>query len=117
MGQVAGEEIHCETCGERVAFLVFAEGAVDAASFEDYARLMYAHYARFNVRLLATNIPRVTNARRVPRRPATSWSAFTVAWQEGTLVVLATVEHADDPYLLPVDHESHLSAAAVGHQP
>ncbi len=48
-GQVAGEEVHCETCGERVAFLVFAEGAVDAASFEDYARLMYAHYARFNV--------------------------------------------------------------------
>ncbi len=32
-----------------MAFLVFAEGAVDAASFEDYARLMYAHYARFNV--------------------------------------------------------------------
>ena len=44
VGQVAGEEVHCETCGARVAFLVFAEGAVDVASFEDYARLMYAHY-------------------------------------------------------------------------
>lgn len=48
-GQVAGEEVHCETCGARVAFLVFAENAVDPASFEDYARLMFVHYAKFNV--------------------------------------------------------------------
>ncbi len=49
VGQVAGEEVHCDSCGKRVAFLIFAEGAVDEASFEDYARLMYVHYSRFNV--------------------------------------------------------------------
>lgn len=49
IGQVAGEEVHCESCGTRVAFLVFAEAAVDQAGFEDYARLMYSQYARFNV--------------------------------------------------------------------
>lgn len=49
LDQVAGEEVRCETCGVVVAFLVFAESAADEASFEDYARLMYMHYARLNV--------------------------------------------------------------------
>ena len=49
VGQVPCEEIRCETCGKIVAFLVFAPGATDDGRFEDYARLMYQHYARHNV--------------------------------------------------------------------
>jgi hypothetical protein len=49
MGQVACEESRCETCGEIVAFLIFAEGATTTGLFEDYARLMYMHYTKHNV--------------------------------------------------------------------
>lgn len=49
MGQIPCEETRCETCGKIVAFLIFAEGATDDGLFEDYARLMYPHYARHNV--------------------------------------------------------------------
>ena len=49
VGQVACEEVRCDTCGKMVAFLVFAEAATDDGAFEDYARLMYSHYARNNV--------------------------------------------------------------------
>lgn len=48
-GQVPCEETRCETCGKIVAFLIFADEAVDDGLFEDYARLMYPHYARHNV--------------------------------------------------------------------
>ena len=49
MGQVPCEETRCETCGKIVAFLIFADDATDAGLFEDFARLMYPHYARHNV--------------------------------------------------------------------
>ncbi len=48
-GQIPCEEVRCEACGRMVAFLVFAEGATDDGRFEDYARMMYPHYARNNV--------------------------------------------------------------------
>jgi hypothetical protein len=49
MGQVPCEETRCETCGKIVAFLIFADDATDDGLFEDFARLMYPHYARHNV--------------------------------------------------------------------
>lgn len=49
MGQIPCEETRCETCGKMVAFLIFADGAIDDGLFEDSARLMYPHYARHNV--------------------------------------------------------------------
>ena len=49
MGRVPCEETRCETCGKIVAFLLFADDATDAGLFEDFARLMYPHYARHNV--------------------------------------------------------------------
>ena len=49
MGQIPCEETRCETCGKMVAFLIFADGATDDGLFEDFARLMYPHYARHNV--------------------------------------------------------------------
>ncbi len=48
-GQIPCEEVRCEACGRMVAFLIFAEGATDDGRFEDYARMMYPHYARNNV--------------------------------------------------------------------
>jgi hypothetical protein len=48
-GTVPCEEVRCEACGRMVAFLVFADGAIDDGLFEDYARLMYTHYTRHNV--------------------------------------------------------------------
>jgi hypothetical protein len=49
VGQVPCEETRCETCGEIVAFLIFADEAADDGRFEDFARLMYPHYVRHNV--------------------------------------------------------------------
>jgi hypothetical protein len=49
MGQVPCEETRCEICGKIGAFLIFADDATDDGLFEDYARLMYPHYARHNV--------------------------------------------------------------------
>jgi hypothetical protein len=49
VGQVACEEVRCDVCGTLVAFLIFAPGAVDEGRFEDYARMMYPHYAKHNV--------------------------------------------------------------------
>jgi hypothetical protein len=49
VGEVPCEEVRCETCGRMVAFLVFADEATNAGIFEDYARLMYPHYARHDV--------------------------------------------------------------------
>ena len=49
LGKVPCEEVRCEACGQMVAFLVFAPGATADGRFEDYARLMYPHYARHNV--------------------------------------------------------------------
>jgi len=49
VGQVPCEEVRCDTCCQMVAFLVFAHGATNDGCFEDYARLMYQHYARHNV--------------------------------------------------------------------
>jgi hypothetical protein len=37
--------IPCERCGVMVAMLIFAPGATDAGSFEDYARKVYPEYA------------------------------------------------------------------------
>lgn len=48
-GQVPVEEVRCETCDQLVALLVFAEDATDRGQLEDYARMMYVHYARHNV--------------------------------------------------------------------
>jgi hypothetical protein len=48
-GKILCEEERCEACGQMVAFLVFADGATDDGRFEDYARMMYPHYARHNV--------------------------------------------------------------------
>jgi hypothetical protein len=41
--------IPCERCGVMVAMLIFAPGAIDSGSFEDYARKMYPEYTRLNV--------------------------------------------------------------------
>jgi hypothetical protein len=41
--------IPCERCGVMVAMLIFAPGATDAGSFEDYARKMYPEYTRLNL--------------------------------------------------------------------
>lgn len=41
--------IPCERCGVMVAMLIFAPGATDVGSFEDYARKMYPEYTRLNV--------------------------------------------------------------------
>lgn len=49
IGQIPCEETRCETCGKIVAFLIFADDATDDGLFEDFARLMYPHYARHNV--------------------------------------------------------------------
>jgi hypothetical protein len=49
IGQIPCEESRCEICGKIVAFLIFADDATDDGLFEDYARLMYPHYARHNV--------------------------------------------------------------------
>lgn len=48
-GQVAVEEVCCDTCNQLVALIVFAEEATDRGQLEDYARMMYVHYARHNV--------------------------------------------------------------------
>ncbi len=49
LGKIACKEIPCAICGKMVAFLIFADKATDRGHFEDYARLMYEHYARHNV--------------------------------------------------------------------
>jgi hypothetical protein len=41
--------IPCDHCGTPVALLIFAPEAIDPGQFEDYARRMYAEYARLNV--------------------------------------------------------------------
>ncbi|WP_258230416.1 hypothetical protein [Pseudomonas protegens] len=48
-GQVAVEEVRCDTCNQLVALIVFAEDATDRGQLEDYARMMYVHYSRHNV--------------------------------------------------------------------
>ena len=48
-GQVAVEEVRCDTCNQLVALIVFAEDATDRGQIEDYARMMYVHYSRHNV--------------------------------------------------------------------
>jgi hypothetical protein len=48
-GTLPCEEVRCDECGKIVAFLIFADEATDDGRFEDYARLMYPHYAHHNV--------------------------------------------------------------------
>ncbi|MDR3735543.1 MAG: hypothetical protein P4L10_08415 [Acidobacteriaceae bacterium] len=46
---VESKLMQCRTCDAFVALLIFAPNATDAGRFEDYARLMYAEYARHNL--------------------------------------------------------------------
>jgi hypothetical protein len=46
---VESKLIPCQRCGVMVAMLIFAPGATDPGSFEDYARKTYPQYTHLNL--------------------------------------------------------------------
>lgn len=46
---IESKVIPCPRCGAAAAMLVFAPAATDVGRFEDYARMMYPEYTRWNV--------------------------------------------------------------------
>jgi hypothetical protein len=48
-GLIESQVIPCDRCGSTVAMLIFAPEATDPGRFEDYARKMFAGYARRDI--------------------------------------------------------------------